>query len=67
MTVTEMTEDAFSRLLATGAESAAVRMANPSHYWAHRGKSDDPAAHYYWEEVPISREEYIAAIGEDLP
>jgi hypothetical protein len=60
------TNDAFSRLLAAGADSLAVRKANPGHYWAHRGEGE-PAAHYYWEEVLVSRAEYIAAVGEDLP
>jgi hypothetical protein len=47
-------------------DSLAVRKANPGRYWAHRGEGE-AAAHYYWEDVPVSRAEYIAAMGEDLP
>ncbi len=53
----------FSRLMEAGADSVAVRKANPSHYWACRPEYDTL---YYWDEVPVSRAEYIAAKGEDL-
>jgi hypothetical protein len=56
--------DAFSRLLADGYESMTVRKANPSHYWARRPGRETL---YYWEEMPVSRAEYVAAVGEDLP
>jgi|KBSMisStaDraftv2_1062788.scaffolds.fasta_scaffold6935142_1 hypothetical protein len=36
----------FSRLLADGYDSLAVRKANPRHYWAHRQEGEE--AHYYW-------------------
>jgi hypothetical protein len=62
----DIDDEAFSRLLTAGAESLIVRKANPAHYWAHRSEHDD-AAQYYWEEVPVSREEYIEAVGADLP
>jgi hypothetical protein len=43
-------DDTFARLLTAGADSLAVRKANPGRYWAHRGEGE-PAAHYFWEEV----------------
>jgi hypothetical protein len=57
-------DEAFIRLLDAGAESLAVRKANPEHYWAYR---DGGEAHYYWDEIVVSRAEYLAAKGEDLP
>ena len=54
----------FSRLMNAGWESLAVRKANPTHYWAHRPERE---TFYYWAEVPVSRAEYIAGVGEDLP
>ena len=45
----------FSRLLAAGANSLAVRKANPSRYWAHRQEGE------LLGEVPVSRGEYILA------
>jgi hypothetical protein len=66
MTTMEQTiidDEAFSHLLAAGANSLAVRKANPRRYWAHRPERE---TFYYWEEVPVSRPEYVAAIGEDL-
>jgi hypothetical protein len=59
------TDEAFSRLLADGYESLAVRKANPGHYWAHRQQGEE--ARYYWEEEPVSRAEYVATVGEELP
>jgi hypothetical protein len=50
--------------MAAGAESLALRKANPCHYWAY---TYNGPTEYYWEEVPVSRAEYIAAVGEDLP
>ncbi len=41
-----------------------MREANRGHYWAHRPERE---TFYYWEEMPVSRAEYVAAIGEDLP
>ena len=55
---------AFSRLLAEGYESLTVLEANRGHYWAHRPERE---TFYYWEEMPVSRAEYVAAMGEDLP
>ena len=45
-----------------GWESLAAQGA-PTHYWAHRPERE---TFYYWSEVPVSRAEYIAAVGEDL-
>jgi hypothetical protein len=58
------TNDAFARVTAAGYESLAVRKADRGHYWAHRPEHE---TFYYWEEMPVSRGEYIAAMGEDLP
>jgi hypothetical protein len=60
---TKLSDVEFSRLLAAGADSLAVRKANPSHYWAH---AYNGPTEYYWEEVLVSRAEYIAAMGHDL-
>ena len=56
-------DDAFSRLLAAGA-CQAVRKANRT-ITGHIAQSTK--TFQYWEEVPISRAEYVAAVGEDLP
>jgi hypothetical protein len=58
-----MPDEANWELLAAGVGDVEIRKANPRYYWAHNYGG---APEYYWDEVPVRREEYVDAVGEDL-
>jgi hypothetical protein len=43
----------------------ATRMADPRHYWHVQPEGDPPQ--FFWDEKTVSREEYLAATGDDVP
>ena len=47
------------------AADAITRKANPGYYWGVR--SADAPTRYYWDEQSVSREEYAASMGDDVP
>ena len=42
-----------------------TRMAHPRHYWHVQPEGDPPQ--FFWDEKTVSRDEYLAATGDDVP